>query len=180
MIQCISGSPQGNQRADGHAPAVAKFFAPGPEFIAPSILDIQYRRGDHVQELKYLPDLALFPEEVRVAEARRDCAFFEKDCLSKPLSLFAASDHTVVKSAVGNGCLGRNRVADCQEASTKLRRMRTTMSRQPKRDLRRKQQRQRKVRHLHARLEQTNDSQRRQRLIAKIKKISPGSPVPAR
>jgi hypothetical protein len=54
------------------------------------------------------------------------------------------------------------------------------MSRQPKRDLRRKQQRQRKVRYLHARLEETNDSQKRQRLIAKIKKISPGSPVPAK
>ena len=62
----------------------------------------------------------------------------------------------------------------------KLRRKRITMSRQPKRDLKRKQQRQRKVRYLHARLENTNDSQQRQRLIAKIKKISPGSPVPAR
>jgi indole-3-glycerol phosphate synthase len=54
------------------------------------------------------------------------------------------------------------------------------MSRQPKRDLRRKQQRRRKVHYLQARLEKTNDSQQRQRLIAKIKKISPGSPVPAR
>jgi hypothetical protein len=54
------------------------------------------------------------------------------------------------------------------------------MSRQPKRDLRRKQQRRRKVRYLRARLERTKDSQERQRLIAKIKKISPGSPVPDR
>jgi indole-3-glycerol phosphate synthase len=52
------------------------------------------------------------------------------------------------------------------------------MSRQPKRDLRRKQRRQRKVRYLRSRLETTTDPEERQRLIAKIKKISPTAPVP--
>ncbi len=54
------------------------------------------------------------------------------------------------------------------------------MGRQPKRDLRRKQQRQRKIRYLRARLAKTNDSQQRQRLIAKLKKISSAAPVPAK
>jgi len=54
------------------------------------------------------------------------------------------------------------------------------MGRQPKRDLRRKQQRQRKVRYLRVRLEKTNDSQQRQRLIAKIKKISSTALVPVK
>jgi len=52
------------------------------------------------------------------------------------------------------------------------------MSRQPMRDLRRRQRRRRKVRHLKARLAETNDPQERARLIAKIKKISPTAPVP--
>lgn len=52
------------------------------------------------------------------------------------------------------------------------------MSRQPKRDLRRRQRRRRKVRYLRDRLEQTTDPRKRQRLIAKIKKISPTAPVP--
>jgi len=54
------------------------------------------------------------------------------------------------------------------------------MSRQPKRDLRRRQRRQRKVRHLRDRLAQTRDSQERERLIAKIRRISPTAPVPDR
>jgi hypothetical protein len=52
------------------------------------------------------------------------------------------------------------------------------MTRQPKRDLRRQQRRRRKVRYLRARLEKTNEPRRRQRLIAKIQKISPTAPVP--
>ncbi|MFC2037584.1 DUF6800 family protein [Chloroflexota bacterium] len=54
------------------------------------------------------------------------------------------------------------------------------MSRQPKRDLRRRQRRQRKVHYLRARLERTLDSAERQRLIAKMRKISPTAPVPDR
>jgi hypothetical protein len=54
------------------------------------------------------------------------------------------------------------------------------MTRQPKRDLRRKQQRQKKVSYLRGRLAKTNDPEERRRLIAKIKKISPNSPVPAK
>jgi hypothetical protein len=54
------------------------------------------------------------------------------------------------------------------------------MSRQPKRDLKRRQRRQRKVRYLRARLEKTMDSAERRRLIAKMQKISPTAPVPDR
>jgi indole-3-glycerol phosphate synthase len=54
------------------------------------------------------------------------------------------------------------------------------MSRQPKRDLRRRQQRQRKVRALRERLENTTSPDKREYLIAKIKKISPNAPVPAK
>ena len=52
------------------------------------------------------------------------------------------------------------------------------MSRQPVRDLRRRQRRQRKVRRLRDRLENTQDPTERERLIAKIKKLSPTAPVP--
>jgi hypothetical protein len=52
------------------------------------------------------------------------------------------------------------------------------MSRQPKRDMKRRQRRQRKVRYLRDRLEETINSQERKRLIAKIQKISPNAPVP--
>jgi indole-3-glycerol phosphate synthase len=52
------------------------------------------------------------------------------------------------------------------------------MSRQPKRDLRRRQQRRRKVRALRERLENTTSPDARRKLIAKIKKISPTAPVP--
>ena len=54
------------------------------------------------------------------------------------------------------------------------------MSRQPKRDLRKRQQRQRKVRALRERLENTTSPDKRQQLIAKIKKISPTAPVPSK
>jgi indole-3-glycerol phosphate synthase len=54
------------------------------------------------------------------------------------------------------------------------------MSRQPKRDLRRRQQRKRKTRYLRDRLEETTEPAERQRLIAKIKKISPNSVLPAK
>jgi hypothetical protein len=52
------------------------------------------------------------------------------------------------------------------------------MSRQPKRDLRRRQRRRRKVRALRDRLAQTTEPRERERLIAKIKKIAPTAPVP--
>lgn len=52
------------------------------------------------------------------------------------------------------------------------------MSRQPKRDLRRRQRRQRKVRYLRDRLAQSTDLRERQRLVAKIQKIAPTAPVP--
>ena len=54
------------------------------------------------------------------------------------------------------------------------------MSRQPKRDLRRRQQRQRKVHALRERLENTTSPDKRAHLIAKIKRISPTAPVPAK
>jgi hypothetical protein len=52
------------------------------------------------------------------------------------------------------------------------------MSRQPVRDLRRRQRRRQKVRKLRARLEKTTSTQERRRLIAKIQKISYDAPVP--
>jgi hypothetical protein len=52
------------------------------------------------------------------------------------------------------------------------------VSRQPRRDMRRRQRRRRKVHYLRGRLEKTNDPQERQRLIAKIQKIAPTAPVP--
>ena len=55
-----------------------------------------------------------------------------------------------------------------------------SMSRQPRKDLRRRQRRQRKVHALRQRLEQTTNAQMRQRLIIKIKKVSPTAPVPDR
>jgi len=55
-----------------------------------------------------------------------------------------------------------------------------SMSRQPRKDLRRRQRRQRKVHYLRQRLAQTTNAQTRQRLIAKIKKASPTAPVPER
>ena len=55
-----------------------------------------------------------------------------------------------------------------------------SMSRQPKRDLRRRQQRQRKVRALRERLENTTSPEKREQLIAKIKKLSPTAPVPSK
>ena len=54
------------------------------------------------------------------------------------------------------------------------------MSRQPKRDLRRRQQRQRKIRALRERLENTTSPEKRGQLIAKIKKLSPDAPVPSK
>jgi hypothetical protein len=52
------------------------------------------------------------------------------------------------------------------------------MSRQPKRDLKRRQRRRRKLTYLRARLGRTTDAKARQRLIAKMKKVSPSAPVP--
>lgn len=52
------------------------------------------------------------------------------------------------------------------------------MSRQPKRDLRRKQNRRKKLKKLHERLENATTPRERERLIAKIRKISTTSPVP--
>jgi indole-3-glycerol phosphate synthase len=44
--------------------------------------------------------------------------------------------------------------------------------------MRRRQRRRRKVHHLRERLENTTNARERQRLIAKIKKISPSAPIP--
>ncbi len=52
------------------------------------------------------------------------------------------------------------------------------MSRQPKRDLRRRQRRNRKVHYLRERLARTSSASERRRLIAKIKIISPNAPLP--
>jgi hypothetical protein len=52
------------------------------------------------------------------------------------------------------------------------------MSRQPRRDMKRKQRRQRKVRHLKERLNETTNAPERRRLIAKIQRLSPAAPVP--
>jgi 16S rRNA (cytidine1402-2'-O)-methyltransferase len=59
-----------------------------------------------------------------------------------------------------------------------MRRKKDPMSRQPRHDLRRRQRRHRKLRYLRARLAGTTDVRARQRLIAKIKKVSPSAPVP--
>jgi hypothetical protein len=52
------------------------------------------------------------------------------------------------------------------------------MSRQPMRDLRRRQRRQTKVRDLRKHLTQTTDPRERRRIIAKIRKVAPTAPVP--
>jgi hypothetical protein len=52
------------------------------------------------------------------------------------------------------------------------------VTRAPKRGLKRRQRRKRKLRYLRRRLAETTDVQERQRLIAKIHRISPRAPVP--
>jgi hypothetical protein len=52
------------------------------------------------------------------------------------------------------------------------------MTRQPKRDLRRRQRRRSKVRYLRERLAETNAPSERRRLIEKLQKIAPNAPVP--
>ena len=52
------------------------------------------------------------------------------------------------------------------------------MSRQRKRDIKKRQRRHRKIRYLRARLERTTDLEERDRLIAKLRKISPTAPLP--
>jgi hypothetical protein len=54
------------------------------------------------------------------------------------------------------------------------------LSRAPKRQLRRKQRRRRKLRFLRRRLAETSEMEKRRKLIAKIRKISPQAPVPER
>ena len=49
---------------------------------------------------------------------------------------------------------------------------------QKAKDLRRKQQRRRKVRFLQHRIAQAKDLRERERLIAKLHRISPSAPVP--
>jgi indole-3-glycerol phosphate synthase len=49
---------------------------------------------------------------------------------------------------------------------------------QPQRDLRRRQRRRRKLRELKRKLQEAKDAQTRQRLIAKIRKISPWVEIP--
>lgn len=51
------------------------------------------------------------------------------------------------------------------------------MTRQRKRDIQRRRRRQRKVRYLRRRLERASDLEERDRLIAKIKQISPTAPI---
>lgn len=51
------------------------------------------------------------------------------------------------------------------------------MTRQRKRDIRKRQRRQNKVRYLRARLERTRDVKERDRLIARLQKIAPDAPV---
>lgn len=52
------------------------------------------------------------------------------------------------------------------------------MRTQKDKDLRRKQQRRRKVRYLRRRIEQAKDLRERERLIAKLRRISPRAPIP--
>lgn len=52
------------------------------------------------------------------------------------------------------------------------------MATERQKEIKRRRHRYRKVRKLRARLEQTTDLRERARLIAKIKKVSPYSPVP--
>jgi hypothetical protein len=52
------------------------------------------------------------------------------------------------------------------------------VSRAPKRQLKRKQRRKRKLRHLRRQLAETTSPNERRRLIAKIRRISPRSPLP--
>jgi hypothetical protein len=51
------------------------------------------------------------------------------------------------------------------------------MTRQRKRDIRKRQRRHRKVRYLRARLERTHDLKEREELIAKLHKVAPNAPV---
>ena len=53
-------------------------------------------------------------------------------------------------------------------------------SRQPRRDLRRRQRRRRKVATLRRRLADTSNPRERERLIAKTNGISPTAPIPVR
>ena len=54
------------------------------------------------------------------------------------------------------------------------------MSRAPKRQLKRRQRRKRKLHHLRRQLAETTDPNERRRLIAKIRRISLKAPVPDR
>lgn len=54
------------------------------------------------------------------------------------------------------------------------------MTRAPKRDLKRRQRRKRKLRYLRRRLAETTDPNERRRLIAKIRRASPKAVVPDR
>ena len=53
-----------------------------------------------------------------------------------------------------------------------------TVTRQRKRDIRRRQRRQNKVREMKRRLSETNSPRERHRIIKKIRKIAPTAPVP--
>lgn len=52
------------------------------------------------------------------------------------------------------------------------------MSCERHREIRRRRQRQMKVRKLRQRLEKTRDREERQRIIAKIRRVAPNAPVP--
>jgi hypothetical protein len=53
------------------------------------------------------------------------------------------------------------------------------MKRQKDKNLHRKQQRRRKVRHLRQRIVQARDLRERERLIAKLRRISPRASIPS-
>ena len=52
------------------------------------------------------------------------------------------------------------------------------MTRQPKRDMKRRQRRKKKIHYLQERLRNTKDPQERDQLITKLRKISPKAAIP--
>ncbi|MEA3335712.1 MAG: DUF6800 family protein [Chloroflexota bacterium] len=52
------------------------------------------------------------------------------------------------------------------------------MATERQKEIKRRRQRKRKIKHLRSRLEQTTDARQRATLIAKIKRVSPHAPVP--
>ena len=100
------------------------------------------------------------------------------DCGVRHLSLFVAWRRLVVQLTVAKSTYEGGGAPALHRNLTIFGRKRISMSRQPKRDLRRRQRRQRKVSYLKERLARTNDSDERRRLTAKIRKLSPTAPLP--